>query len=113
MLQPSVVQLRRIAVAEAPRFPQLVAEYWARAPGRTIAVLAEALASMDAAGELEVPDARHAATHLAYAILGPYQDRALLQTENAPAQEELDGHVKETVARFVRAYAPPAGFYSP
>jgi TetR/AcrR family transcriptional regulator, mexJK operon transcriptional repressor len=104
-LNPAVVQLRRIAVSEAVRFPRLVEEYWSRGPGRTIEVLQDALARMDDAGELAVPETHHAALHFAYALLGPYQDQALLRPGEAIDDTELDRHVEETVARFVRAYA--------
>jgi TetR/AcrR family transcriptional repressor of mexJK operon len=92
-------------VAEAVRFPELIGEYWDRAPARTIEILQRGLTDMDAAGELTVPDPHHAAEHFAYAVLGPHQDQALLRP-GAPLDEtQLDRHVEETVARFIRAYA--------
>lgn len=106
VLNPAVIQLRRIAVAEAARFPHLIAEYWERAPARTVKVLESALAAMNTAGELAIPDPHHAAEHFAYAVLGPHQDKALLRPDALLVDKELDRHVDESVTRFVRAYAP-------
>lgn len=106
VLNPAVTQLRRIAVAEAVRFPDLIGQYWDRAPGRTIEILESTLTRMDTDGELAIPYPRHAAEHFAYAILGPHQDQALLRPDIPLDEHDLDRYVDETVARFVRAYAP-------
>ena len=41
VLNPAVVQLRRLAISEALRFPDIVTAYWDRAPARTLALLTE------------------------------------------------------------------------
>jgi TetR/AcrR family transcriptional repressor of mexJK operon len=104
VLDPAVIQLRRIAVAEAARFPRLVGEYWDRGPGRTIDLVAHALAEMDTGGELDVPDPRQAAQYFAYAVLGPYQDQALLRPDVPIDESRLEQHIEATVTRFVRAH---------
>jgi TetR/AcrR family transcriptional regulator, mexJK operon transcriptional repressor len=107
VLSPAVVQLRRLAISEALRFPGIISEYWDRAPARTLALLAESFAAMTAAGELGIDDPAAAARFFAYAVLGPHQDRALLQPGRPPTRAELDEHVSVVVAAFLRAY--PAG----
>jgi TetR/AcrR family transcriptional regulator, mexJK operon transcriptional repressor len=107
VLSPAVVQLRRLAISEALRFPGIVSEYWDRAPARTLALLTESFATMAARGELDVDDPAAAARLFAYAVLGPAQDQALLQPGRRPARAELDEHVGAVVAAFLRAY--PAG----
>lgn len=106
VLQPDVVALRRLAITEALRFPALVATYWDRGPGRTVALLAEALSTCHDRGELDVGDPATAALGLAYALTGPPQDRALLTPDSPMTAAEVDAHVGHVVTAFVRAYAP-------
>lgn len=106
VLDPAVIQLRRLAIAEALRFPELVNTYWDRAPGRTVAILETALTTMDAAGDLDVPDPHAAALQFAYAVVGPLQDHALLRPGDAVTETDIDAHAEAAAERFVRAYAP-------
>ena len=103
---PAVVQLRRLAIAEALRFPGLVTAYWDRAPARTVALLTESFTLMTGRGELDVDDPAAAAALFAYGVLGLYQDQALLQPDRPLARADLDAHVDRVVAAFLRAYAP-------
>jgi AcrR family transcriptional regulator len=74
-----VVQLRRLLIGEAHRFPDLAAEYYRLAPGRVMATLATALSALAASGRLRVTDAERAAEHLAFLVLGPALDRAMFE----------------------------------
>lgn len=105
VLNPMVIQLRRLAIAEAHRFPDLVTTYWDRAPGRTVELLEAAFTDMNVAGELDIPDTHEAAMHFAYAVSGPYQDRALLRPGDTIADTDIARHVESTVDRFIRAYS--------
>ena len=108
VLNPAVVQLRRLAISEALRFPDIVTAYWDRAPARTLALLTESFAQMAAQGELDTGDPAAAAALFAYAVLGPHQDQALLQPNRRLTRSDLDEHVDHVVAAFLRAYAPAA-----
>jgi TetR/AcrR family transcriptional regulator, mexJK operon transcriptional repressor len=110
VLNPAVVQLRRLAIAEALRFPGIVTAYWERAPARTLALLTESFTQLAGRGELDIGDPAAAAALFAYAVLGLYQDQALLQPSRPLDRAGLDEHVSQVVAAFLRAYAgtPPA-----
>src|SRR5579875_784340 len=56
VLNPAVVQLRRLAISEALRFPGIVTAYWDRAPARTLALLTQSFTQMAAQGELDTDD---------------------------------------------------------
>jgi TetR/AcrR family transcriptional repressor of mexJK operon len=99
------VQLRRLAISEALRFPGIVTGYWERAPARTLALLTESFTQLAARGELDIDDPAAAAALFAYAVLGLYQDQALLQPSRPLDRAELDEHVGQVVAAFLRAYA--------
>ncbi len=103
MLNPAVVQLRRLAISEALRFPDIVTAYWDRAPARTLALLTESPGQMAAQGELDTDDPAAAAALFAYAVLGLYQDQALLQPSRPVTRADLDEHVDNVVARPHRA----------
>ena len=106
VLNPAVVQLRRLAISEAVRFPAVVTAYWDRAPARTLALLTDSFTRMAGRGELVIDDPAAAAALFAYAVLGLYQDQALLQPARPLARADLDRHVDQMVAAFLRAYAP-------
>lgn len=106
VLQPSVLQLRRLAIAEAPRFPALVAGYWELGPLRTIEILTDGLRRAVDAGELAIDDPDSSAVELTYAIVGPLQDRALLVLETTFAPDEIERHVTHAIGSFMRAHAP-------
>jgi TetR/AcrR family transcriptional repressor of mexJK operon len=108
VLDPAVVQLRRLAISEALRFPDIVTAYWDRAPARTLALLTESFTQLAAQGELDTDDPAAAAALFAYAVLGPYQDQALLQPGRPLGRSRLDKHADTVVAAFLRAYAPTA-----
>jgi TetR/AcrR family transcriptional repressor of mexJK operon len=107
-LNPAVVQLRRLAIAEALRFPGIVAAYWDRAPARTLHLLTGAFRRMAANGELDIDDPAAAAAQFAYAVLGPPQDQALMQPGRPLTRACLDEQADKAVAAFLRAYAPTA-----
>ncbi|HEY0717007.1 MAG TPA: TetR/AcrR family transcriptional regulator [Streptosporangiaceae bacterium] len=106
VLSPAVVQLRRLAISEALRFPGIVTTYWDRAPGRTLALLTESFTRMAARGELDIDDPAAAAAFFAYAVLGLHQDQALLQPNRPLDSGDIDEHVNKVVTAFLRAYAP-------
>jgi TetR/AcrR family transcriptional repressor of mexJK operon len=106
VLNPAVVQLRRLAISEAMRFPNIVNAYWHKAPERTLRLLAESFAQMAKNGELQVQEPLAAARQFAYSILGPHQDLALMQPNRAVTRAELDDHIHRMVTAFLRAYAP-------
>jgi TetR/AcrR family transcriptional repressor of mexJK operon len=106
VLNPAVMQLRRLAISEALRFPDIVTAYWDRAPARTLTLLTEAFTRMAAQDELGTDDPSAAAALFAYAVLGPPQDHALLQPSRPQTRAQLDEHVGHVVTAFLRAYAP-------
>jgi TetR/AcrR family transcriptional regulator, mexJK operon transcriptional repressor len=108
VLNPAVVQLRRLAISEAVRFPDIVTAYWDGGPARTLALLTKSFTQMAAQGELDTDDPAAAAALFAYAVLGLYQDQALLQPGLPLARADLDEHVRKMVGAFLRAYAPIA-----
>src|SRR6185503_20429724 len=97
-----VIRLRRLVIGEAERFPDVAIEYYRRAPHLVMTRLAQALAELDAAGNLDVPDPELAAEHLAFLAIGASLDRAMFdpdrQLDAALARADAGARV------FYRAY---------
>lgn len=121
VMRPQVLQLRRLLIAEAPKFPELAREYHRRAPGRVLASLASALGTLAERGLLQVSDPARAAEHFAFLIVGALLDRAMFgaggnsgerdddRTDGATDKiSELDRIADDGVRVFLSAYGPGA-----
>lgn len=103
ILRPEVVALRRLLIGEARAFPELVEEYYDRAPGQVVDALAAELGDLGRDGLLDVPDPRRAAAQLAYLVAGEPLDRAILVGTIPPEDELIDG-AREGVETFLARY---------
>ena len=102
-----VMRLRRLLIGEAERFPELASEYYARAPGRVIAVVAAVFADLEKMGLLRLDDPQLAAEQFAYLVVGAQIDRALFNTQMpAPAARDIEATVRAGVSTFLEAYQP-------
>jgi TetR/AcrR family transcriptional regulator, mexJK operon transcriptional repressor len=105
VLSEPIVNLRRLLIGVADRFPALVQDYYERAPGRMLATLADAFADLHRRGSLEVEDPTLAAEHFAYLAIGASLDRALFGVGPAPsARDEPSARAIRGAAAFYRAY---------
>src|SRR4051794_7452202 len=78
VMQPQLLQLRRLVIAEADRFPELGRTFYDRGPGRTIASLAETFERLGGRGLLDVDDPVAAATHFNWLIMSAPLNQAML-----------------------------------
>jgi TetR/AcrR family transcriptional repressor of mexJK operon len=106
VLQPHVLALRRLIIAEAERFPDLARTYFESAPARAIEVIAEALQAYTERGLLAAADPRLAAAHFAYLVLAIPLDRAQFFPSERPSPAERDRLAGEAVRIFLAAYTP-------
>ena len=105
VMQPRLLQLRRLVIGEANRFPQLGGAFYDRGPGRTIAALAAAFERLAARGALELGDSTLAATHFNWLIMSaPVNEAMLLGRDEAPAPADLERYVDGGVRAFLAAY---------
>ncbi|MBV9944864.1 MAG: TetR/AcrR family transcriptional regulator [Solirubrobacterales bacterium] len=105
VMEPRLLQLRRLVIGEAGRFPQLGRLFYDRGPGRTIDALEtmfERLASRDA---LELENPRLAAAHFNWLVMSIPLNQAMLLGEDQPATPaELDRYADAGVRAFLAAY---------
>jgi TetR/AcrR family transcriptional regulator, mexJK operon transcriptional repressor len=105
VLQPQLMQLRRLVIAEASRFPELGRIFYERGPGRTIAALADAFARLAERQVLRLEDPSLAAAHFNWLIMSIPLNQAMLQGLDAPpAAADLDRYADSGVRVFLAAY---------
>lgn len=105
IVRPQVIELRRLLIGEAHRFPALAAEYLDRAPGQVLELLASRFGVLSKARLLRVPDPRMAAGQFAYLIVGEALDRAVL-LGTTPSEAQLITASREAVTTFLARYGP-------
>jgi TetR/AcrR family transcriptional regulator, mexJK operon transcriptional repressor len=108
VMQPQLVQLRRLVVSEADRFPDLAREYYRLVPEHVMAALAAQLAMLADAGQLRIGDPLSAAGHFAFLVLGLPLDRAMfLGADHGLTAPDLDRLADAAVGIFLAAYGNP------
>lgn len=104
VLQPQVLALRRLIVAEVEEFPDLALDYYAQAPLRGIETIARNLEPYLAAGLIAADDLRLAAAQFAYLALAVAHDRALFVPTDLPTAAERDRLTSAAVRTFLNAF---------
>ncbi len=105
VLQPEVLQLRRLVIGEAARFPELGRAYYARAPERVLATLASLLQDLAGRGLLRLDDPLLAARHFAFLVLSIPLDKAMFCGEEETfTAADLERFADEGVRVFLAAY---------
>lgn len=106
ILGSDAISLCRTVVAESSRNPELGLVFLASGPDRVRLRLAEFFAAAKARGELSCGDCDVAARIFLGAVVGAYHlNRLILQNPPRLGQEQMDMHVDEIVAMFMRTYA--------
>lgn len=106
LLQPDVLRLRRLVLAEADRFPKITATWFEHGFHRSVELLAEALGRMADRGLLRpLPDPVLAAYQFAGLVMyRPMNQVMFAGTDAALPQEELDRIADQAVDVFLAAY---------
>jgi AcrR family transcriptional regulator len=105
VLTPRVMQLRRLVIGEAARFPELARALFDGGPKRAIAAFAATLERLSDRGLLSVDDPRMAALQFNWLIMGEPLNRAmLLGDEGIPSRAELRRHAAAGVRMFLQSY---------
>ncbi len=106
VMQPQLLRLRRLIIAEAGRFPDLGRTYYERGPGRTAATLASCLKHLSERGLLRLDDPRMAADHFIWLILSiPLNEIMLCGDGERYAAADLERFADAGVRVFLAAHA--------
>ena len=107
VMQPRLMQLRRLVIGEAGRFPELGRAFYDRGAGRTTAALAVAFERLTERGLLRADDPQLAAAHFNWLVMAAPVNRAMLLGDDAiPGAAELDRYAEGGVRAFLAAYGP-------
>ncbi len=110
VIRPQVLQLRRLIIGEAGRFPELARTYYERVPERVVATLASHMQRLAERGLLRLDDPLLAAHHLAWLILAIPMDRAMFCGDDEGfTAADLERFADAGVRVFLAAYGrrPP------
>jgi TetR/AcrR family transcriptional regulator, mexJK operon transcriptional repressor len=107
VMQPRLMQLRRLVIAEAGRFPELGRTFHERGPGRTMDALATAFERLAERGALQLDDAQLAAAQFNWLVMSiPLNQAMFFGDDAAPAPAELDRYADAGVRVFLAAHGP-------
>ncbi len=109
VVRPEVVQLRRLVIAEAGRFPDLARTYYEQVPERVVEAIAERFRELGRRGLLRLsgaPAARSAAVQFVWLVLGPPLDQALFRGVEESVEQDLQPGIEAGVGTFLAAYGP-------
>lgn len=107
VMQPRLLELRRLVIAEASRFPELGRAFYERGPGRTIAALATACERLAARQLLQLDDPALAAAHFNWLIMSaPVNQAMMLGSDHIPSRRVLNRYADAGVSAFLAAYRP-------
>jgi TetR/AcrR family transcriptional repressor of mexJK operon len=105
VMQPRVLQLRRLVIGESARFPELGRTFYERGPERTIEALATVFERLVGRGQLAIDDPRLAAAHFNWLVMSiPLNQAMLCGTDEPMSPRELDRFADAGVRAFVAAY---------
>ncbi|WP_333714120.1 TetR/AcrR family transcriptional regulator [Yoonia sp.] len=102
---PALMQVRRVAIAEAARFPSFGQAVFDLGPGTSIGRLERAFAMWHHVGRLHAPDPLRAARTFNWLIMGgPTSEVMLTGQSSTLAPGASEAHVRECVRVFWTAY---------
>lgn len=105
VMQPMMLSLARLIIAEAQRFPEVGRAYQAAGPDQLLAALMAFLDRQRVAGRLVFEDAELAAEDFWGLILSAPRTQALYRPDLALGRATLDRYVTNGLRVFLRAYS--------
>src|SRR5262249_50309167 len=108
LLQPDVLRLRRLIIAEADRFPEVARVWFERGFERTRTRLGEAMQRLADGGLLRrLDDPKLTAYQFAGLVMYQAMNQVMFAgTAAAPPEDELDRIADSAVEAFLAAYGP-------
>jgi len=104
VMQPTVLQLRRLVIGASPQLPGLARAYYEQAPGQTLDALAGCFGRLADRGLLQIGDPQVAAAHFAFLVLGRALDKSLFCGDEPFSGAQLRAQADAGVSAFLAAY---------
>lgn len=110
LMQPELLQLRRLVIANADRFPDVARSWFERGFERVLATLAASFERLADDGRLVVDDPLLAANHFVGLLLWIPVNRAMFcGLDETGGARDPASYATAAVGAFLRAYGPPRG----
>ncbi len=110
VLQPRMLRLRRLVIAEARQFPDLGRYFYELGPGRTIAALTDTFTELIRQGRLVDCDPELAAGQFNWLVMAaPLNQAMLLGQDDAPTTRQINRWADDGVRTFLAAYGNESG----
>ncbi|MEU0486895.1 TetR/AcrR family transcriptional regulator [Streptosporangium sp. NPDC006013] len=106
LMRPQVLQLRRLIIANADRFPELGAAWYEQGFERVLATLATTFQRLADQGLLRIDDPLLAADHFVGLLLWTPVNKAMFHGAPQHTQAELDHYADAGVRTFLTAHRP-------
>jgi AcrR family transcriptional regulator len=114
LMNPELLKMRRLVIAEAERFPEIGREFYERSWVRTLALFADTLRTLTDRGLLAVEDPDRAAYIFTWLVISiPANKVAFLGDSAADPPDELIAQADEAARVFLAAYRPDRPAPSP
>ncbi|RWN01266.1 MAG: TetR/AcrR family transcriptional regulator [Mesorhizobium sp.] len=108
VLTPELMQLRRLVIAEARRFPELAKALYACGPARALEVMGSAFEQLADKNLLQFSDATVAASQFNWLVMADPVNRVMMLGDEAiPTQQEIRRHAEAAIATFLAAFLHP------
>lgn len=105
VLEPRMLQFRRIVIGEADRFPDIARQWYERGPGHSVTALALIFAALNKRKLLRLTDPRMAAEHFIWLVLSiPLNQVMFHGVQRRPTGRDLARPVRDGVRVFLVAY---------
>lgn len=109
LLKPRAVELYRLAISEAVRFPQLSRLFYQKGPSVVHALLTHRLQAMKDKGEIALASPDKMASLFVQMVIGEAQRRVVMAVSGPPAVDEARAHVRTAVDVLIRVALPSDG----
>lgn len=107
LMQPELVRLRRLVIANAERFPQVSGTWYEQGFERVLAALAESFERLAAANLLRIDEPLVAAHHFVGLLLWIPMNQAMFRARaKKMAEPEIEKIVERAVNAFLHGYRP-------
>jgi TetR/AcrR family transcriptional repressor of mexJK operon len=105
VMQPPVLQLRRLVIGASHQLPAVALAYYEHAPEQTMRALAECFRRLADRGLLQLGEPLVAASHFAFLVLGRALDKSLFCGDRPFTDAELAAQADAGAAAFLAVYA--------
>jgi TetR/AcrR family transcriptional repressor of mexJK operon len=104
VMRPKLLQLRRLVITEAGRFPELGLALYDGGPGRAIRGLAVVLQQWADRDLLAIDDAMVAAAQFNWLVMGEPVNQAMFRADYVMSKPDRVRHIEQAVRVFIAAY---------